>query len=212
MNNRVVAAALAATVVGLVLSGCVSPAPDDSSFSDKASTTAAAAASEIETVRLTTQLLLDGRLQRNYADVTISASEDALSSIAQTFSVVEPPDVAADELRDQLEKLFERGVGRGSRGPDRGPPGRPDCYGTGVARPGSCRRPAPGSRGDVRVKRLLGVMLGVLTAIGGFVDIGDLVTNARRRLAVRRVPGLGRRAWASSASACSPRCPAGSPP
>jgi Mn2+/Fe2+ NRAMP family transporter len=28
------------------------------------------------------------------------------------------------------------------------------------------------------VKRYLGVMLGVLTAIGGFVDIGDLVTNA----------------------------------
>ena len=28
------------------------------------------------------------------------------------------------------------------------------------------------------MKRLLGVMLGVLTAIGGFVDIGDLVTNA----------------------------------
>ena len=28
------------------------------------------------------------------------------------------------------------------------------------------------------MKRLLGVMLGVLTAIGGFLDIGDLVTNA----------------------------------
>jgi Mn2+/Fe2+ NRAMP family transporter len=28
------------------------------------------------------------------------------------------------------------------------------------------------------MKRLVGVMLGVLTAIGGFVDIGDLVTNA----------------------------------
>ncbi|MGY2746596.1 hypothetical protein ACVWZ8_003713 [Arthrobacter sp. UYCu723] len=28
------------------------------------------------------------------------------------------------------------------------------------------------------MKRLLGVALGVLTAIGGFVDIGDLVTNA----------------------------------
>jgi len=28
------------------------------------------------------------------------------------------------------------------------------------------------------MKRILGVMLGVLTAIGGFVDIGDLVTNA----------------------------------
>src|SRR3954465_12198673 len=28
------------------------------------------------------------------------------------------------------------------------------------------------------MKRIFGVMLGVLTAIGGFVDIGDLVTNA----------------------------------
>ena len=28
------------------------------------------------------------------------------------------------------------------------------------------------------MKKLLGVMLGVLTAIGGFVDIGDLVANA----------------------------------
>lgn len=28
------------------------------------------------------------------------------------------------------------------------------------------------------MKRLLGVALGILTAIGGFVDIGDLVTNA----------------------------------
>jgi manganese transport protein len=27
------------------------------------------------------------------------------------------------------------------------------------------------------VKKLLGVMLGVLTAIGGFVDIDDLATN-----------------------------------
>ena len=54
--------------------------------------TAGAAASEVSTVRLTTQLLLDDRLQRNYGDVTISASEDALSSVTQTFSVVQPPD------------------------------------------------------------------------------------------------------------------------
>jgi manganese transport protein len=27
------------------------------------------------------------------------------------------------------------------------------------------------------VKRLLGITLGILTAIGGFVDIGDLVAN-----------------------------------
>src|SRR5690606_41025166 len=34
------------------------------------------------------------------------------------------------------------------------------------------------SRGGRRMKRLFAVALGVLTAIGGFVDIGDLVTNA----------------------------------
>jgi hypothetical protein len=28
------------------------------------------------------------------------------------------------------------------------------------------------------VKKIFGVALGILTAIGGFVDIGDLVTNA----------------------------------
>ncbi|WP_278257122.1 divalent metal cation transporter [Nocardioides convexus] len=39
------------------------------------------------------------------------------------------------------------------------------------------RRPA-GERGRP-VKRYLAVLLGVLTAIGGFVDIGDLVTNAQ---------------------------------
>src|SRR5215203_4034650 len=40
-------------------------------------------------------------------------------------------------------------------------------------RPTVSRR--PGAR---RMKRYLAVALGVLTAIGGFVDIGDLVTNA----------------------------------
>ena len=29
------------------------------------------------------------------------------------------------------------------------------------------------------MKKLFGVALGILTAIGGFVDIGDLVTNAQ---------------------------------
>jgi hypothetical protein len=33
------------------------------------------------------------------------------------------------------------------------------------------------------VKKVFAVALGILTAIGGFVDIGDLVTNARWALA-----------------------------
>src|SRR4051794_10344927 len=52
----------------------------------------------------------------------------------------------------------------------------------------SCRGRARSSAGprsrsvagrDEPVKKYLGVALGVLTAIGGFVDIGDLVTNAQ---------------------------------
>jgi hypothetical protein len=90
----------------LALVGCVSPAPDEASYSDKAAMTAGAAASEVSTVRLTTQLLLADRLQRNYGDVTISASEDALSSVSQTFSVVQPPDKTSDQVRAELEQLL----------------------------------------------------------------------------------------------------------
>jgi hypothetical protein len=96
----------ASAVLAFALTACVSPAPDETSFSDKAAMTAGAAASEVATVRLTTQLLLAGRLQRNYGDVTISASEDALSSVAQTFSVVQPPDKASDQVRAHLEQLL----------------------------------------------------------------------------------------------------------
>jgi hypothetical protein len=68
--------------------------------------TAGAAASEVSTVALTTRLLRGGSLQRNYGDVTISASEDALASVQQTFSVVQPPDKASDRVRADMEKLL----------------------------------------------------------------------------------------------------------
>ena len=53
------------------------------------------------------------------------------------------------------------------------------------------------------MKRLLGVALGILTAIGGFVDIGDLVTNAQ--VGARFGMSLG---WVVS----SRRCRDASPP
>src|SRR5690606_14770415 len=40
------------------------------------------------------------------------------------------------------------------------------------------RRRAGPQRGGWPVKKVMGAALGILTAIGGFVDIGDLVTNA----------------------------------
>jgi manganese transport protein len=55
------------------------------------------------------------------------------------------------------------------------------------------------------VKRIFAVALGILTAIGGFVDIGDIVTNAlvgsRFGLSLAWVVVVG-----VAASVCSQRC------
>jgi hypothetical protein len=50
------------------------------------------------------------------------------------------------------------------------------------------------------VKGVLQIALGVIAAIGGFVDIGDLVFNSQAGASVG-TPVL----WASSGSSCSPR-------
>ena len=69
---------------------------------------------------------------------------------------------------------------------------------------------------EPRMKKFLGVTLGILTAIGGFVDIGDLVANAADRRPLRHVAGVGRRRRCRrhhrvrrDVRAGSPRCPAG---
>src|SRR5207302_8694085 len=43
----------------------------------------------------------------------------------------------------------------------------------------SARRPVQRLRGPAPVKKFLAVTLGILTAIGGFVDIGDLVAASQ---------------------------------
>ena len=47
--------------------------------------------------------------------------------------------------------------------------------------PPSSRRSSRHTGEQPTMKKLLGVFLGVLSAIGGFVDIGDLVANAADR-------------------------------
>jgi len=106
VNRSLIGCVSSAAAAALALTGCVSPATDETSFADKAAMTAGAAASEVSTVGLTTALLKAGRLQRNYGDVTISASEDALASVEQTFSAVQPPDEASDAVRADLEQLL----------------------------------------------------------------------------------------------------------
>jgi hypothetical protein len=93
-------------VVALILlAGCVTPATGPDQYRDKAVTSVRAATSEVATTRLTVQQLLGDRILAPYADETISASEDALGSIANTFGSVQPP-AGDDQIRDTVSALL----------------------------------------------------------------------------------------------------------
>ena len=62
------------------------------------------------------------------------------------------------------------------------------------------------------MKKIFAVALGILTAIGGFVDIGDLVTNAVVGSKFGLGAGVGRRRRCRRASAFTPIWPAESLP
>src|SRR5204863_5623909 len=81
-----------------------------------------------------------------------------------------PPDGA----RRPLERRSRSRPGRASRGTPREALRAREDRRSAQRR----RRQAPSIHGQPQVKKALQVTLGILTAIGGFVDIGDLVANA----------------------------------
>ena len=89
---------------GLLLAGCVTPATGSDSYHDKASTSVRAAASEVATTRLTVRLVRRDRMQKAYADETVTASETALGAIGNAFGSVQPP-AGDDQLRDDVSNL-----------------------------------------------------------------------------------------------------------
>jgi outer membrane murein-binding lipoprotein Lpp len=91
-------------VAGLLLAGCVTPATGADSYHDKASTTVRAAASEVATAQLTVRLVRRDRIQKAYADETVTSSETALGSIGNAFGSVQPP-AGDDKLRDDVTTL-----------------------------------------------------------------------------------------------------------
>jgi outer membrane murein-binding lipoprotein Lpp len=91
-------------VAGLLLAGCVTPATGAESYHDKASTSVRAAASEVATAQLTVRLLRRNRIQKAYADETVTANETALGSIGNAFGSVQPP-AGDDQLRDDVSNL-----------------------------------------------------------------------------------------------------------
>jgi hypothetical protein len=91
----------------LLLAGCVGPATTVSAYTGKALHAAAAAESQVQTVRLAVDQHLKGRLQQAYLETMLSDSEDAMSSVQDSFDSIQPPDnPVADKLRDDLDKLL----------------------------------------------------------------------------------------------------------
>lgn len=95
----------ALVLAALLLTGCVTPATGRDSYSDKAVTSVRAATSEVQTARLVLQLLSRHRILSPYADETLTASEEAVGSVATTFGSVQPPR-GDDRLRDAIAALL----------------------------------------------------------------------------------------------------------
>lgn len=99
---------LAALIIAglLGLSGCVSPALGESSYRGKGQQAAGAALSEVATAQLVCEQVLEGNLPRSYADETVSAAEDALGSIADSFGAVQPPR-ESDGVQSDVSELLD---------------------------------------------------------------------------------------------------------
>jgi hypothetical protein len=101
-------------VVALVAalgSGCVGNAATTPAYRGKASHSAKAAASALQTALLAVQLEKKGKMLGGYLDVVMSRAEDDFSSVQQQFDSIQPPNSdEADQIRDQLDKLFTSGT------------------------------------------------------------------------------------------------------
>jgi hypothetical protein len=93
----------------LVAAGCahpVGPARTYGKYEGKATTTASAALSNVQTVRLAAEAASKGNTFGPYTGTVVSEAEESLSGLAGTFGSIQPPDERADDLRDQLDQLL----------------------------------------------------------------------------------------------------------
>ena len=88
-----------------LLCSCTAPAYNESQFRAKAATTATHAVSAVQVARLAVRETARHDLFQNPVDVAISNAEENLSSVAGTFSLVQPPDQDMVSLRDRVLDL-----------------------------------------------------------------------------------------------------------
>jgi hypothetical protein len=95
----------------LVSTGCVThpvgPARTARSYEAKAASSAEAALSAVQTVRLLAHAATDGKVFGTYASVTVDGQEDELTKTSTTFRSIQPPDDASQVLGDDLDALLD---------------------------------------------------------------------------------------------------------
>jgi hypothetical protein len=101
----------ALALVAAFATGCVGNAATTGAYRGKASHSAKAAVSALQTALLAVQLEKKGKMLGGYLDVVMSRAEDDFSSVQQQFDSIQPPNSdEADRIRDQLDKLFTSGT------------------------------------------------------------------------------------------------------
>lgn len=112
MNDRSRRTLLAGALAGLLLgtTACVAPTTDAGDVRHQANLSAAAAVSELATVEMVTRTQLAGRLYWTSTDVVVTASEQAVSSVEQTFTSRQPPRTS-DPLWTRTGDLLSQAAG-----------------------------------------------------------------------------------------------------
>ena len=161
----------------------MTPARTRDDYAHKAKDTAESVLSSVQTARLAAGVGTDGDAFGPYVSVLLSESEDAAAKAQGSFDRVQPPDALV-----RRHARPARAAARPSRTTQLSQPAhhaRGGASSTGLARQAKPLRPTRRAAADRSsttrdrdVKKIFGVTLGILTAMGGFVDIGDLVANS----------------------------------
>jgi hypothetical protein len=101
---------LGIALVLATMTGCVAhpvgPARTYGKYEGKAVTTADAALSAVNTVRLAARTGSTDHGFGPYLSVMLSEQEGSLAGVQGTFDSIQPPDGRADDLRDELDELL----------------------------------------------------------------------------------------------------------
>jgi hypothetical protein len=95
-------------VTACLATGCVAPARSFRAYEGKAASTAASALSDVRTAILVASVVRRDGAFAPQVSVALAEADTGVASTEGTFSSIQPPDPASDNLRTQLLELLRR--------------------------------------------------------------------------------------------------------